>query len=88
MQYAIQWSNSYPSSAALARKPLPLVPESTKQNIEQELAEIVALERQLEKEGYVGLGLGASNTTTKGKVNGAANHANLLETIQQKVAAL
>ncbi|GFZ50302.1 Putative 4-hydroxy-2-oxoglutarate aldolase, mitochondrial [Saitozyma sp. JCM 24511] len=84
-KYAIQWSNSYPSTAALARKPLPLVPEYTKQNIEQELAEIVALDRQLEKEGYVGLGFGALKATSNGKLNGKAD---LLDTIKQKVAAL
>ena len=61
------------------------MPESTKQNIEQELGEIVALERQLEKECYVGLGLGAPKATTNGKLNGKAD---LLDTIKQKVAAL
>jgi hypothetical protein len=45
----------------------------------------VALERQLEKEGYVGLGLGALKTITNGNLNGEAH---LLDTITQKVAAL
>lgn len=45
----------------------------------------MALERQLEKEGYVGLGFGALKATSNGKLNGKAD---LLDTIKQKVAAL
>jgi 4-hydroxy-2-oxoglutarate aldolase len=56
-QYAVQWSNQYPESAAAGRKPLPQVVEASKKHVEAECGPILKLERALEKEGYVGLGL-------------------------------
>lgn len=47
-QHAIQWANSYPSSAAAGRKPLPSVADAVRASVESDLEEIVALERQLE----------------------------------------
>lgn len=88
-QHAIQWANSYPSSASAGRKPLPPVAEAVRASVESELQEIVALERQLERE--------TGNTSPKSKPNGvpgiATNvHSNAnggaLDGLKQKLATL
>jgi 4-hydroxy-2-oxoglutarate aldolase len=89
-QYATAKYNSYPSSAAKCRKPLPAVPETTKKHVESECAGIIALERQLEKEGWTGAALrdGAATSSKKqnGHVNGNGN--GVFEKIKESVAAL
>jgi 4-hydroxy-2-oxoglutarate aldolase len=48
-QYATVYANRYPGTAALCRRPLPGVPDATRQHVEQEWSDIIALERQLER---------------------------------------
>lgn len=71
-QYATAWSNGYPSTSALCRRPLPEVPQATKDHVESECRDIVALERQLEKEGYVGPILRKQAKVNGHKTNGHA----------------
>ena len=86
-QYAVVWANDYPSGAAAARKPLAKVSDATKKHVEEEFAEIVTLERQLEKEGYVGLALRGDLTAVPSKkVNATNGVSGLEETVRQKVA--
>ncbi|WRT63967.1 uncharacterized protein IL334_000894 [Kwoniella shivajii] len=84
-KYMTCWANSYPSNAALARKPLALCTEAVKDHCRSVAEEIVALERQLEKEGWVGAALRAQNgngTVPSKKTNG------VLDTLKETVAAL
>ncbi|OCF32851.1 dihydrodipicolinate synthetase [Kwoniella heveanensis BCC8398] len=53
-KYMVAWANNYPLTAALARKPLALCPESTKEHVRAVGAEIVEMERQLEAQGWTG----------------------------------
>ena len=59
-QYAVQKCNNYPESAALDRKPLPLVSAATKSHVDAAFESITAFERQLEKQGWVGKSLVAN----------------------------
>ena len=81
------WANKYPESTAAARRPLLACTAETKKHVEEECADIVAVERSLEKEGYVGLGL-KNPAEVAAKVNGTKKPNGLLETVKQKVAAL
>ncbi|KAF2447367.1 aldolase [Karstenula rhodostoma CBS 690.94] len=67
-KYATVYANGYPGTAALCRRPLPVVSDATRQHVEQECSDIIALERQLEKEGYDG----RLKSRTNGKTNGHA----------------
>lgn len=69
------WANSYPAYAALGRRPFPVCPPSIAQNVESELAEVVALEHKLKKEGYVGQALAIPN-------------GDVIDAIKQKISAL
>lgn len=66
-QYATVWANGYSPQSALCRRPLPEVPGTTKEHVEAECKDLIALERRLEKEGYVGPILRTAN-----KANGHA----------------
>ena len=75
-----------PDSAALGRKPLPVISAATKAHVESECAEIIALERELEAAGYVGLGLRQGEATAApGKKSGTNG---IMGSIKQKVAAI
>ncbi|ORX33850.1 hypothetical protein BD324DRAFT_653899 [Kockovaella imperatae] len=83
-KWATVWSCHYPEAAALARRPLPTVSAETKKHVEAECAELVEIERSLEKQGYVGSGL-----QTKAKQDVSATKTNgLLHTVKQKIAEL
>ncbi|EIW66318.1 hypothetical protein M231_05842 [Tremella mesenterica] len=71
-KYSIQFANNYPASAAKTRKPVPEVEPSGRIHVESEVTPLAAIERQLEKEGFVGEILSTkSNGTTNGiKLNG------------------
>jgi hypothetical protein len=91
-QYSVVHANSYPATAALGRKPLPAVSPATKAHVESECTGIIALERQLEKDGYVGHGLreghaGGAPIKKPNSVNGA-NGLSMLGGVKEKVAVL
>lgn len=88
MQHAVVWANGYPAHSALGRKPLPLVSEATKAHVEAEFADIVKLERQLEKEGNTGLGLRSDAPAVGKKDNGTTNGTGLLQSLKETVAAV
>ena len=83
------WANGYPAYTALGRKPLPPVSTATKSHIESEFADILRLERSLEKQGYTGLGLrqGGDSSTIKG-MNGSSNGHDLLDSVKQAVTTV
>ncbi|WVQ71040.1 hypothetical protein IAR50_000565 [Cryptococcus sp. DSM 104548] len=58
-KYMITWGNGYKSYTAIARKPLPLVPDATKGHVHSVGEEVVALERQLEAQGWAGAAIRA-----------------------------
>ncbi|OWT41104.1 dihydrodipicolinate synthetase family protein [Cryptococcus neoformans] len=79
-KYMTAWANDYAPTAALARKPLPLCPESTKQHVRAVGTEIVALERSLEQQGWAGAAMRGETQSEKvlaasKKINGIANGA-------------
>ena len=74
------WANDYAPTAALARKPLPLCPESTKQHVRAVGTEIVALERSLEQQGWAGAAMRGETQSEKvlapsKKITGIVNGA-------------
>lgn len=68
LQYATVFANGYPEKSAHCRRPLPEAPSSTREHVKTECADLIALERQLEKEGFVG----SSSTSKTSRVNGHA----------------
>ncbi|KAK8865827.1 hypothetical protein IAR55_000975 [Kwoniella newhampshirensis] len=81
-KYMVTWANKYPATAALARKPLALCPESTKEHVRSVGAEIVALERSLEHQGWAGAAIQNTNDSSLKKSNG------VLDTLKDAVPSL
>ncbi|WWD09203.1 hypothetical protein V865_007325 [Kwoniella europaea PYCC6329] len=87
-KFMTSWANSYPSDSILARKPLALCPESTKEHCRAVGAEIVAMERQLEKEGWVGEALrGAATKKVNGNGVGKGDKNGIIDTLKSSVTA-
>lgn len=87
-KWIIAKANDYGDDAALGRKPLPRIPQASKDYVEDAFKNIIALERKLEKEGYTGLGLRTNEVPTK-KLDGAgAEHHGLAQTIREKISEL
>ncbi|WVR05730.1 hypothetical protein IAU60_002755 [Kwoniella sp. DSM 27419] len=84
-KYMVAWANGYAPTAALARKPLALCPESTKQHVQAVGADIIAMERQLESEGWAGAAMRGEEISVAAK---KANGNGLLTGVKQAVGAL
>lgn len=48
-KWAVTYANGYPEKSALARKPLPLCPETAKAYVRSECEGVLALEKELAK---------------------------------------
>jgi dihydrodipicolinate synthase/N-acetylneuraminate lyase len=84
VKYSVTYHNSLPESSSLGRKPLPPCSDTIKGWIENEIASLVAIERQLEQEagdrsGGYGKGL---------YPNGNVHKSNGVEGVVKKVEAL
>jgi hypothetical protein len=83
-QYSVTYHNSLPESSSLGRKPLPPCSDTIKGWIEDEIASLVAIERQLEQEA-------GDQTGGYGKTlypNGVASKSNGVNGVVKKVEAL
>ncbi|WWD17988.1 hypothetical protein CI109_102434 [Kwoniella shandongensis] len=81
-KWMVQWANNYAPTAALARKPLASCPESTKEHIKSVGADIVALERKLEQQGWTGAAIQETGVSATKKVNG------IVGSLKEGVAAI
>ncbi|WWC58389.1 uncharacterized protein I303_100929 [Kwoniella dejecticola CBS 10117] len=83
-KYMTTWANSYPSESEIARKPLAICPEATKEHCKSVAKLIVDLERRLEKESWAGQNLGPT-TVSNGSAKKSNGINNLVETVKDSL---
>ncbi|WVF70756.1 hypothetical protein IAT40_005550 [Kwoniella sp. CBS 6097] len=87
-KYMVVWANGYPPTAALARKPLALCPESTKEHIRAVGSEIVEMERRLESQGWAGSGPSNSADSATSKSNGVRKGNGVINGVREAIGVL